>query len=333
MARIVYKWIGFLGVVILLVLLLFPSGQILPADLTTLGNKSNGSFNIHILAWNRPQSFKRLIDSLSVTLYDGDEVNLIIHVDGGGNSTETYKISREYQWPHGQKTVIKSSVNQGLARAWFNVWIPLLPSDRAIIFEDDIVVSHLWYRWLKKAWDVYMNRTDLAGICLMRQTFIPKAPCNKRRREIINDHQPFLYKLVGSTGLSPHPVHWKKFINWIHRVDYESVDVSVPGLITTHWWKQQNRRNMWTQHFIYFCNKNKLYHLYVNLPNKTTLASNMQEAGQHYKISMGADFKLATNVSLSFPSEPNKYNWAGILWPFYEETVSTNLLKKTKMSI
>ena len=296
------------------------------------GARSENPFQIHVLTWNRPASVKRLLDSLSISAYDGDVVDLIIHIDGGRGTEETEQISVDFEWPYGRKEKIKSKANCGLAMAWFNAWKPKSSNERAIIFEDDIVVSPLWYKWLKKAWQAYINATDVAGISLMRQTLVPKERIKSRTMEIVNNHEPFLYKLLGSTGFSPHPEHWKKFTDWIDSVNYKTVDVFVPGLITSRWWKDQSRwwkgrsSRMWTQHFIYFSNKHELYTLYINLPDGKTLAANMRESGAHFDGTKGPDFPLATNVSFYFPKELNRYNWEGKLWPIYAEEISSVLI-------
>ena len=40
----------------------------------------------------------------------------------------------------------------------------------------------------------YAGRSDIAGMSLMRQTLVAKRP--HRQQEIVNDHEPFLYRLV-----------------------------------------------------------------------------------------------------------------------------------------
>ena len=32
--------------------------------------------------------------------------------------------------------------------------------------------------------------------------------------EILNNHEPFLYKLVGTWAFSSHPKHWREFLDW-----------------------------------------------------------------------------------------------------------------------
>ena len=146
----------------------------------------------------------------------------------------------------------------------------------------------------------------------MRQQLIPQKPYT--RREIKNEHVPFLYALLGSIGFSPHPVRWREFIDWLNSINLDTYNVSIPSLITSDWLKNAGPKgHMWEQHYIYFCNKYKLYTLYINLPSQETLAAHMQEKGQHMRKTWGQDFNLAKNVSMQFPFVLNKYNWAGNL--------------------
>ena len=74
-----------------------------------------------------------------------------------------------------------------------------------------------------------------AGISLCRQFMMVKKP-ERSDMEIINDHHPFLYKLVGTWGFSPHPRQWRRFIRWFRNIDSETFDPYVPGLITSDWY-------------------------------------------------------------------------------------------------
>jgi len=98
--------------------------------------------------------------------------------------------------------------------------------------------------------------------------------------EIVNDHHPFLYKLVGSIGFSPHPQRWPEFLEWIQTKDLDTLDAQVEGLVTSVWYKRSNKKSMWTQLFLRFCDERGLYTLYANLPEKKTLAAHWREKGE-----------------------------------------------------
>ena len=263
---------------------------------------------VHILTMNRAKSLQRLLNSLEKAEYVSDRVNLNIHIDKSADNHACIKVAESFQFSNGEVTIDISDQNNGLRNAWFRAWRPL-DNERAIILEDDVELSTQWYKWLKRAWEANGERDDLAGISLQRQTLVPQKP--HKQIEIVNNHKPFLYRLVGSIGFSPHWKHWRAFLNWIDSVDTSTVDVKTPGLITSDWMDTLDRRHMWTQYFIWFCKQHDLYTLYINLPKEKTLAAHMREKGEHYGRTEGRDFALATEVDMNFPLALVKYGWDG----------------------
>ena len=84
------------------------------------------------------------------------------------------KIAQNYSLPPGRGSVQHKIFpkNHGLRVAWFQSWTPQSLSDHAIILEDDLEVSPLWFSWLRRSWLTYGHRTDLAGIALSRQYMV-----------------------------------------------------------------------------------------------------------------------------------------------------------------
>jgi UDP-arabinose 4-epimerase len=270
--------------------------------------KKGEVFQIHVLTMNRAKSLQRLLDSLEKAGYAGDTVELYIHIDKSDDNRACIKVAESFDFSHGKVTIEVAEQNNGLRNAWFRAWYPK-ENERAIILEDDIEVSPQWYFWLNKAWQAYGERDDLAGISLQRQTLVPQKP--RKQMEIVNNHAPFLYRLVGSIGFSPHWKQWRAFLNWIDSVDTSTVNIKTPGLITSDWFDVLDKRHMWTQYFIWFCKQHDLYTLYVNLPEQKTLAAHMREKGKHFDKTEGRDFALATKVSMDFPNDLVKYGWDG----------------------
>ena len=270
--------------------------------------KNEEIFKIHVLTMNRPKSLQRLLKSIEKTDYENDRVELHIHIDKSTDNDVCIKVAKSFQFSRGKVDFDISEQNNGLRNAWFRAWRPQ-DNERAIILEDDIELSVQWYKWLKRAWEATGDRDDLAGISLQRQTLVPRKP--HKHMEIVNNHKPFLYSLVGSIGFSPHWKQWRAFLNWIDSVDTATVDVKTPGLITSDWMDKLDRRHMWTQYFIWFCNKYDLYTLYINLPAQKTLAAHMREKGEHYGQTEGRDFALATEFEMNFPLALVKYGWDG----------------------
>jgi hypothetical protein len=155
---------------------------------------------------------------------------------------------------------------------------------------------------LKKAWSAYHSRRDLAGITLMRQNLIAELPW--RRSEIVNDHEPFLYPLVGTIGFSPHPAQWRAFLSWMHSIDLSTFNVYIDGLVTSRWWIDQDEQHMWSQHFLYFCKQHALYTLHINLPGNVTLAAHMREKVEHHPSTEG---QVRNRVKLRMDHSENDY--------------------------
>ena len=224
-------------------------------------------FEIVVLTMDRPHSLALLLESLEDADYGVDRVALTIRIDFSPDREKhgaVRAIADAFEFSHGRKRVIAAEVNQGLRGAWFSAWLPASEDCRAVIFEDDIQVAPYWYVWLRAAWEAYGARRDVAGIGLMRQNLIAEQPWHKK--EIVNGHEPFLYALVGTIGLSPHPAHWRAFLSWTKSINLGSFDVYIPGLVTSEWWQGRDKRHIWSQHFVYFCKQHDLYTLHVNLP-------------------------------------------------------------------
>ncbi len=274
-------------------------------------------FLIIVLTKDRAKPLQRLLDSIGNAEYGDDKMRLEIHVDYGDDDAhrEVLKVARGFKLTSSSsKTRIvrkKKGGIGGLRQAWLDAW--KTPKGRAIILEDDIELSPYWYTWLKAAWASY-DSEELAGISLQRQTLIPMKP--QKSQDLVHHTDPFLYKLVGSIGFSPHPHRWREFLAWVQTIDLDTFPAVVDGLVTTDWYQKHDKKSIWTQLFIYFCEERNLYTLYSYHKNKETLAAHMRERGEHFKTSKGADFPVA-KVSPDLSRMPRSINdlqkleWSG----------------------
>ncbi len=265
------------------------------------GDEKKPAFLIVVLAKDRPEALRRLLTSIGQAHYGSDKVHLEIHIDfdEGEGHRDTIKIATDFTFqtkPH----VNIHRHRLGLRAAWLGAWINPKPAHHAIILEDDIELSPHWYTWLKAAWRAY-DTDYLAGISLSRQTLVAKKPAE--HRDVVDHAEPFLYKLVGSIAFSPHPLRWKEFLEWVATVDMDTFDADVPGLVTSNWYRNLDKKSMWTQLFIYFCEQRDLYTLYSYHENRETMASHWRSQGEHYEKELGPDFNLVQNL-------PNIENFA-----------------------
>jgi hypothetical protein len=124
----------------------------------------------------------------------------------------------------------------------------------------------------------------------MRQTLRAKAPFkDDTSTTIVNDHRPFLYRLMGSWGLSAKGSLWFDFTTTYRN----RTDVGIAGLQTTIWYKRMPD-TVWEQHFMHYLWKRNKFTHYVNLPDKLTLNSNWREPGVHFRGKPRVDYRIAT---------------------------------------
>ena len=70
---------------------------------------------IVVVAFNRARSLARLLASLNNAVYEEDNVPLIISIDKGDNQ-DVLKTAEDFEWKHGQKTVVYQSENLKLRK-------------------------------------------------------------------------------------------------------------------------------------------------------------------------------------------------------------------------
>jgi hypothetical protein len=222
------------------------------------------------------------------------------------------------QWQYGNTRVVISSEPLGLAESWFQAWNPSTDHERAVIFEDDLEVSPIWYQWLKKAHDAYAtNRSDLAAFSLSHQDLVPLKTSQKTNKNF-PANEPFMFALLGSHGFSPLAKVWKEFLEFVQCTKRrgDNVTIATPELITSDWYHSVVRKDsMWTQHFIYFTKQRHLYNIYQFTKDKA-LAAHWQEKGAHFDgSSRGRNYPLMQDgdVDWTFPSNLKKYDWGANL--------------------
>jgi hypothetical protein len=277
-------------------------------------DKNEQALKIIVLTMDRPKELRNLLRSLDNAHYQGSKnLQLEIHMDFSASkrSVGALRVAKHFKFRHGSKFIRRVKHQKGLARSWYDAWTPGNDLERAIILEDDIILSPFWYTWLTTAWDKYGDRDELAGISLQKQLLIPQKPSKQMEMGVANS--PFLFPLVGSIGFSPRARIWKMFLQWVNGLP-DNFDVSIPLLVTSDWWNELDKRHMWTQHFIYFCMQRGFYTLYASLPGKVTLASHMRSKGAHFNKNVGPDFLIMKRkTAFMFPDEVVKYDWSGEL--------------------
>ena len=290
---------------------------------------------LRVFTYNRPDSLRRLLKSLSSARYDGDSVSLEISVDHPvpvpesedvQNWQTTKAVAAAFEWAHGNKTVIEQEFNIGLVGQWTTGWQPALDDDNELIFfiEDDVQVSPAYYLWLKAAIAAYyVNASNfdprMYGISLQRQNRIlgethEQQYGSKIPADVLNvggSTPLYRYQLIGTWGTLFFPMHWRAFQSWLAEKEVsietgESRKGFKPCVPTLHsnTWYLENPAKTWSQWFIRFAYEKGWYSLYNNYQHDQALVVNHREPGLNSKYKRDPTDDLLSNLTqrhLTFP--------------------------------
>ncbi|KIL69489.1 hypothetical protein M378DRAFT_99099 [Amanita muscaria Koide BX008] len=249
---------------------------------------------ISVITQNRPQSLNRLLMSLSQSLFFGDNVSLKFNLEQSSDG-QTMHLVDSFIWNHGPIFIHHRVIHGGLLPAVVESWYPHANHTYALILEDDVEVSPLFYAWIKMAILRYRYGDEknlspqLFGISLYQQKNL-ELPIEGRRsfdaRALFHQHNlepstPYLSPVPCSWGAVYFPNHWREFHDYITiRLSEVVLNVDqdiVPNVRSNHWTKS------WKKYFIELAFLRGYVMLYPNFSNYTSLSTNHLELGSHVR--------------------------------------------------
>ena len=213
----------------------------------------NLNFAICCVAYNRPDSLKNLLDSLSDSFYPHD-VTLIISIDySGTNDVENF--AKGYEWKYGEKRIISHEKNLGLRNHILSCGDLLQEYDAVIVLEDDVVVAPSYFYFTEQCVEKYKDDDTIAGISLF------SFPLNHYNQvpfyPLKTDIDVYLMKIAQSWGQVWMKKSWKAFREWYDRNNEEfEVMPHLPEKIC-HWPKTS-----WLKYHVRYCIENDKYFVY-----------------------------------------------------------------------
>jgi hypothetical protein len=220
------------------------------------------TIDLIVLTYSRHASLLRLLQSLERADYVSDRPSVTIFIDypkaSATNETllawkRTTEVAEAWHWPHGTKQVIKRTENHGLARQWLKCWAPKSDNEAALLLEDDLDLSPMYYRWLKAARASYMGLPDLAGFTLQTQYLINLPHPDGRVPK--GTGGPYLNLLPGSWGFAPTAKTWRGFVAWhtkMKTTDPTFVPL-IPGLRSSNTYANSIKTGSSGQHKLRVC--------------------------------------------------------------------------------
>ncbi|KAH8116272.1 hypothetical protein DFH11DRAFT_1852900 [Phellopilus nigrolimitatus] len=264
-------------------------------SLTELRSWHFPSVELTVITNDRPNSLLRLFKSLKSARYFGDSINIRINQEQTAD-LETRRLVDTFTWQHGHVFVHHRVVHAGLLIAIVESWYPRTNDSYAIILEDDVEVSPMFYAWSKMALLHYRyghleNKIpSLFGISLYQQKQIELRPEGRRPFDarslfdaygVLYRNTPYLSQIPCSWGAVYFPEHWREFHSYL-MVRFSEAwlplrEHVVPHVRSNRWAKS------WKRFFIELVFLRGYVMLYPNYDDFVSLSTNHLEIGSHVK--------------------------------------------------
>lgn len=233
---------------------------------------SEKTIAIVVIAYNRPDSLKRLLQSLALADYpQGERIPLLISVDKSDN-LHVAEAAENFIWEHGEKSVIMQKENLGLKKHVLTCGDLTEKYGRIIMLEDDLYVSPSFYHFAGEALDFSEGNDYIGGISLYNHLL------NVHVREpfeaVADQYDNWYFQFASSWGQAFSEEQWHGFRGWLSENDGKPLeDITMPRNVSS--WSDKS----WLKYYIRYLIDTKKYFLYPRL----SLTTNFSEEGTHAK--------------------------------------------------
>lgn len=252
--------------------------------------KSNMNNAIVAIAYNRPDSLMRLLNSLNNSDID-ETVTLYISIDYSGDNT-CEDVAKEFEWKFGNKKIIVHKENIGLKQNVLASGDLSKNYDLFFMFEDDIVVSPSFYKYAKSVYSYFGDDISLAGYSLYSPIFNEVAEVEFN--PIKEGYDNYFMQVPSSLGQFWTNQQWKKFTDWLKLNDKVKTYSKLPDYVVD--WPSSS----WKKHFYYYLAINDKTIVY---PIESFSANVTIEPGEHVSSDLGF-----FNPELSLKKDDFRFN-------------------------
>jgi hypothetical protein len=225
---------------------------------------------IIVVAYNRPESLRRLLRSIELSDYGQfHDITLIISIDKSGND-DCGSIAKGFQWKYGEKEVIIHDIKLGLKKHIFSCGDMTADFDAVIVLEDDVLVSPIFYHYAQQAYQFYHNDVNIAGIALYRPSFNDVAYCPFD--PIDDGFDSYFMKVPCSWGQLWTSKQWIRFLDYMNLESAKGHFNLLPK--TVKLWPDESS---WKKIFYSYLSAHDLYIVYPRIG----LTTNFGDVGQH----------------------------------------------------
>jgi len=219
---------------------------------------------IVVVAFNRPLSLQRLLTSLQQASYPSDDIPLIISIDKS-EVDEVYKIANDFDWPHGQKEIVKYEERLGLRQHVLKCGDFAEEYEQIIVLEDDLFASPYFYQFAQEGIEYYKNDESIAGISLYSYQLTESSLTSFHPLD--DGYDVYFMQYPSSWGQCWTRDQWRRFREWDRNNTLK--EDALPCYMNA--WKN----NSWKKQFAYYLKKTNQYFVYP----KVSFTTNFGDKG------------------------------------------------------
>lgn len=221
---------------------------------------------IVILAFNRPDSLKRLVHSVLTANYPNALIPLIFSIDANGDPA-LLDAALSVEWPFGPKEVVVQENHLGLRRHVLACGELTRRFGSIILLEDDVFVAPGYYRYAQSACSHFESWDNVAGISLYAYEIAED--CRLPFEPLHTGPDVFLMQVACSWGQVWTEAWWNAFLQW-----EDSGTGKIPEYALE--WSGQS----WKKEFFAYMRDAGKYFVY---PYRS-FATNFHERGTHSQV-------------------------------------------------
>lgn len=221
---------------------------------------------IVVIAYNRPHSLERLLNSLTNAVYPShDQITLHISIDFS-EETGVVEIANSFIWEHGKKVVQCQPQRLGLLKHVLLCGDLTEKYNELIVLEDDLVVAPDFYNYANQAINYYSNESEVAGISLFRyrceeNRFLPFVPLN-------DGSDVHFIQVASSWGQAWNRAQWNTFKEWLAKNERSQLN-AIPAYM------KQWGTNSWKRFFNCYLIETNRFFVFPS----TSLSTNFEDEG------------------------------------------------------
>ena len=224
---------------------------------------------IRILTFNRPFYLSNLLNSLRITNFLNNRVDIEFFIDyeKSALNLETQKIVEDFKWIYGHKFIRKNKKRKGHSMQWM---VPFKDNCSHLILEDDMIVDKNFFIYLRNIYKEYINSKiqNIYGIALhyqhlnMQNVRFHHYDVQKYLKLKFNYTNIYMHSQVSTWGPVFFSKPWNELVTLYKYYVKRKIQTCIPFSVMYDW---RLRLDNWERVMNFLVYAKSLFMIYLNI--------------------------------------------------------------------